>query len=106
MRLRPHAFLRGALVAALDVGLGSAAGQAQGPAGNIPLKEVQIAADAFSLGDPVPAWVEPVAIPEPGQAQPLMMRLADTQYMVDRTPVVFVRRALMINDAASLTSAG
>src|SRR6516164_11063370 len=70
------------------------------------LKEVRIAAGAFSLSDPIPAWVEMIAIPEASQAYPVVLRLADTQYLIDGTPVVYVRRALMVNDAASLSSAG
>ena len=70
------------------------------------LKEVRIAAGAFSLSDPIPAWVEMIAIPEASQAYPVVLRLADTQYYIDGTPVVYVRRALLVNDAASLSSAG
>jgi lipoprotein NlpI/transglutaminase-like putative cysteine protease len=106
MKLCPHALVRRALMAALIVCSLPNAGRAQDPAGNSPFKEVSVAADAFSLGDPVPTWVEPVTIPEPGAVEPIVMRLADAQYLVDRTPVVYVRRAVMINDAASLTSAG
>src|SRR5262245_10151268 len=84
--------------------LGRAAAQT-GPDNN-QLKEVQIAAGAFSLADPIPTWVEPVAIPEASQAYPIVLRLADTQYLIDGTPIVYVRRALMVNDAASLTAAG
>src|SRR5262245_5866288 len=73
---------------------------------NAQLKEVQIAAWAFSLSDPIPAWVELVAIPEASQVHPVVLRLADTQYFIDGAPVVYVRRALMVNDAASLSSAG
>src|SRR5215467_5401240 len=73
---------------------------------NIQLKEVQIAVGAFSLAEPLPAWVESIAIPEAGQAHSVVLRLADTQYLIDGTPVVYVRRALMVNDAASLSSAG
>jgi len=73
---------------------------------NTQLKEVQIAAGAFSLADPIPDWVEPVAIPEASQAHPVVLRLADNQYLVDGAPVIYVRRALMVNDAASLSSAG
>ena len=73
---------------------------------NTQLKEVQIAAGAFSLADPIPAWVELVAIPESNQTHPVVLRLADTQYLIDGAPVVYVRRALMVNDAASLSSAG
>jgi lipoprotein NlpI len=70
------------------------------------LKEVQIAAGAFSSADPIPAWVEPVAIPEANQAHAIVLRLADNQYLLDGEPVIYVRRALMVNDSASLSSAG
>src|SRR6516165_784087 len=91
---------------ALCVGLLPATVGAQNVKENIQLKEVQIAAGAFSLGDPIPAWVEPVPIPDAIQAHPVVLRLADNQYLIDGTPVVYVRRALMVNDAASLSSAG
>ena len=35
-----------------------------------------------------------------------MIRLLDTQFRVDQIPVVYVRRAMQINDASSLTAAG
>ncbi len=70
------------------------------------LKEVQVEARSFLVGDPAPAWIEPVAIPETAEKYPVVMRLIDTQYLVDRTPSVYVRRATTINDAASLTKAG
>ncbi|HET6926511.1 MAG TPA: DUF3857 domain-containing protein [Hyphomicrobiaceae bacterium] len=73
---------------------------------NSQLKEVQVAAGAFSLGDPTPAWVEPVAMPDVSQAHPVVLRLADNQYLIDDAPVIYVRRALLVNDAASLSSAG
>jgi lipoprotein NlpI/transglutaminase-like putative cysteine protease len=79
---------------------------AQTNLGGSPVKEVQVAQDAFSLGDPVPSWVDPTAMPERGNAQPIFIRLADTQYLVARTPVTFVHRALTINDPGSLTAAG
>ena len=73
---------------------------------NVQFKEVQIAVGAFSLAEPVPAWVEQIAIPEAGLAHSVVLRLADNQYLIDGTPVVYVRRALMVNDVASLSSAG
>src|SRR5215510_11502120 len=79
---------------------------AQNPQENAQLKEVRIAAGAFSMSDPVPAWVELVAIPEASQTYPVVLRLADTQYYIDGVPVVYVRRAVLVNDAASLSSAG
>jgi hypothetical protein len=83
-----------------------AKGYSQPTLANGPLKEVQIAADAFSLADPLPSWVDSIAIPEASEPQPVVIRLADTQFLVSSTPVVYVRRALMVNDAASLSSAG
>jgi lipoprotein NlpI len=80
--------------------------EAQAPQDNNQLKEVQVVAGAFSLGDPIPAWVEPVAIPDVSQVHPIVLRLADNQYLIDDAPVIYVRRALMVNDAASLSSAG
>ena len=79
---------------------------AETPQDNSQLKEVQITAGAFSLGDPIPAWVESVAIPEASQTHPVVLRLADNQYLIDGAPVIYVRRALMVNDAGSLSSAG
>jgi hypothetical protein len=79
---------------------------AQANSANIPLKEVQVGANSFSLADPVPSWVDPVAVPDGNMAERLVVRLADTQYLVNETQVVYVHRALMINDAASLSAAG
>src|SRR4029453_2910725 len=78
----------------------------QPPQDNAQLKEVQIAAGAFSLADPVPSWVEPVAIPEANQTHPVVLRLADNQYLIDDAPVIYVRPALMVNDGGSLSGAG
>jgi lipoprotein NlpI len=83
-----------------------ATARAQNLQENIQLKEVQIAAGAVSLADPIPAWVELIAIPEASQVHSVVLRLADTQYLIEGTPIVYVRRALMINDAAALSSAG
>jgi lipoprotein NlpI/transglutaminase-like putative cysteine protease len=97
--------VRAALAALLALSVLSTAASAQ----NAPdprLKEVQVASKSFLIGEPVPGWVEPVPIPATAEKQPVVTRLADTQYLVDRTPSVFVRRATAINDAASLTKAG
>ena len=106
--IAPLRALAGAAFLALPViGLLPCIGHAQGAApGNVQFHEVQIAADAFSLGEPVPGWVIPTDIPEPAQSEPMLVRLADTQYHIDRAPVVYVRRAVTINDAASLSRAG
>ena len=70
------------------------------------LKEVQLGSGAFTLADPVPSWVDPTPIPEVTKPQPVVVRLMDTQYLVGKTPVTYVRRAILINDATSLTAAG
>ena len=70
------------------------------------LKEVQVAADSFSLGGSIPVWVEPVTIPQIDEVKPIIVRLADSEWHIDDTPVVYVHRAVMINDAGSLASAG
>jgi lipoprotein NlpI len=70
------------------------------------LKEVQLGTNAFTLSDPAPSWVDPTPLPDATQPAPIVVRLADTQYLVNETPVVYIRRATLINDAASLTAAG
>ena len=35
-----------------------------------------------------------------------LVRLADTQYLESEVPVIYTRRATLINDATSLTAAG
>ncbi|KRR18260.1 hypothetical protein CQ14_25435 [Bradyrhizobium lablabi] len=70
------------------------------------VKEVQLGSSAFTLSDPTPSWVDPAPLPDVTNPQPVVVRLADTQYLVNQTPVVYIRRASLINDAASLTAAG
>ena len=84
--------------------LGSCEASAQRPDND--LREVQLGPSAFTLADPVPSWVDQAPLPESNLSQPNVVRLADTQYLVDQVPVTFVRRATLINDAASLTAAG
>jgi lipoprotein NlpI/transglutaminase-like putative cysteine protease len=74
--------------------------------GNAQFKEVQVASDTFSIGVGIPAWVAPLEMPAVTQSDPMTLRLFDTQYLADQTPVTFLRRALLINDAASLTAVG
>src|SRR5215475_11003475 len=90
------------LVLCLFAALPSA--NAQTPSPN--LQEVQVANGAFSLGDPVPSWVEPVAIPQADTGRPVVLRLSDAQWRIGDTPVLYVRRAIMVNDVASLNAVG
>jgi hypothetical protein len=71
-----------------------------------PLKEVQLGTNSFTIANPVPSWVDLAPIPESDKPQPIVIRLAETQFLVDQIPATFVRRATLVNDAASLTSAG
>ena len=99
----PKLVRAGVVLAAIVSG---AAASAQQQNTDNQLKEVQLGSGAFTLGDPVPSWVDPTPIPEVTQPQPVVIRLMDTQYLVGQTPVAYVHRAIFINDAASLTAAG
>src|SRR5262245_17377440 len=102
----PIALLRGALSALLYLLLFAAGANAQSPAGGTPLKEVQIPQASFTLGEPVPAWVERAFVAGVSQTEALVLPLVDTQYMLGEEPVVYVHRSVKVNDAASLTQAG
>jgi lipoprotein NlpI/transglutaminase-like putative cysteine protease len=95
-----------ALAALLIVVTATTGAAAQTAPQTPPLKEIQVGAGAFSLGEPPPSWVDAIAIPASSRTDSIVIRLADTQYLVAETPTVFVHRAVMVNDAASLTNAG
>ena len=92
------------VLAALHAG---AWAQAQAPQAPSPaLKEVEVSASSYVLGDAAPDWAEIVPLPEVEASQPTGMRLFDTQFFIEASPSAFVRRVLRFNDAASLGSAG
>lgn len=95
--------LCGWIVVCLVLSLTSAA--ADTPQAETPVREVQLAVDAFSRA-PAPNWVEPIDLPAANGKQPVVNRLIDVQYMVGEKPSAYFRQALEINDASSLTSAG
>ncbi len=104
MQIRKNICAALAVLASI-IGVQSAAlGQSPSP-NSPPLKEVRVEANAFSLGDPLPTWVETVEVPAVTGTRSLI-RLADTQFLVDKVPTVFARRSLDIGDASSLTAAG
>lgn len=70
------------------------------------VKEIQLAADAFKLDDTMPPWAELVDLPDADTSLPLQIRLVDTQYHVDNQTQTFVRRAMSVNSASALSSAG
>ena len=69
-------------------------------------REIHLAEGAFARGDPIPRWVDPVALPPPLRGAPLHVRLADDHYLFGDTPVVFFSRALHVNDASALSDIG
>ncbi len=68
------------------------------------IKEVQVAANAFSRGTPLPAWVETVPMPERDTSRALVERLGDTQFYISDQPTVFIHFAMTVNDASMLSS--
>jgi lipoprotein NlpI/transglutaminase-like putative cysteine protease len=92
------------LAAAYVLGLQTVHAQTNEPAAAV--KEVPVAANSFSLGEPIPSWVDRATVPQLPSTQPVVVRVADTQFFVGATPTVYVHRALTINNAASLNGAG
>ena len=68
--------------------------------------EVQLGADTFSRGDAVPAWVQRLGLPPTRRRNPVVTRLADTQFRVAQAHEVYIERALQVNDTASLSRIG
>ena len=105
--MRKLAALAGAgILLWLAAGAARAEPQSQPTAQDVKIKEVQVAAEAFSLGDPVPQWVEDATLPEAGAEQRTSLRLFDTQFLGGDAPALFARRALLVKDQPSLTAAG
>jgi lipoprotein NlpI len=91
----------------LLLAVGSHAQDRSAPAGDeIPVREIQVAAEAFVRGAALPAWVEPIAPPLTKRTNPYVIRLWDTQFRVDRRASVYVNRAIQINDVSLLTEMG
>src|SRR3981081_4653119 len=96
-------FFAARAAALLFVFMAPSGANSQSAPANVPLKEVQVGSTAFSLASPTPPWVEPTVIPESDKKAPLIVRLADTQFLVKETPIVYIHRALKVDDVASLT---
>ncbi|MEZ5844803.1 MAG: DUF3857 domain-containing protein [Hyphomicrobiaceae bacterium] len=101
--------MAGLALALLVAGIGGIPARAQ-QAWQAPpqAREVSVAASAFAKGLANPAWVlQPEdSLPAADTKPPVVVRLADTQFRVDDTPVVWVRRAVQVNDATMLTATG
>ncbi len=70
------------------------------------VKEVNIDASTFMRGDAAPNWVDKLDIPSTQKRNPVVIRLADTQFYAGAIKQVYVNRVIQINDNASLTQAG
>lgn len=103
--MRPSHFLHACFVSVLLSSTYAIAQQAPTQP-NAP-RSVQVAENAFTRGDPVPAWVDDVReIPPALNGGPLSVRLADVQFYVAEQPTVYAHRALTANEAASLSTLG
>jgi lipoprotein NlpI/transglutaminase-like putative cysteine protease len=69
-------------------------------------REVRIAAGAFSRGEPLPGWADPVPLPAADRTKPIVVRLADTHFLVGGAHAVFVNRAIQVNEASALGHVG
>jgi lipoprotein NlpI len=69
-------------------------------------KVIEIAASAYSTAEPLPSWVDQTDIPPADSNEAIVIRLAETQILAGSAPVLFARRAVAVNDAGSLTTAG
>lgn len=72
----------------------------------LPVREIQVAAEAFTRGDKPPSWVERIDVPATKRTDPFVMLLWDTQFRVDSQQTYYVNRAAQINDGGALASAG
>jgi lipoprotein NlpI len=70
------------------------------------VKEIKLEGSAFTRGEPVPNWVEEIKIPETQLRNPVVIRLADTQFNALDVPQTFVHRAMQVNQSAALGQVG
>ena len=70
------------------------------------MREVQVAADSFVRGAPLPPWVQRQAPPPTLRKDPIVLRLRDTQVHVGESVITFADMATQINDSASLAQIG
>lgn len=71
-----------------------------------PVREIQVAAEAFSRGDALPAWVERTDIPTTSRTDPAVLRLWDSQFRAGSAPAFYVNRAIQVNDGSVLAAVG
>jgi lipoprotein NlpI/transglutaminase-like putative cysteine protease len=90
----------------LSCGLAPAAAQPVPGDEASPAREVQLAAGAFTRGQPVPAWVQPQALPPLRGDEPVLIRLIDTQLRLGSEPSMYVDTAVQVKRADDLAVIG
>lgn len=71
------------------------------------MREVQVASDKFDKGVPIPTWVDPLAaMPTTQAADPVVLLGWDTQFLAGDAPSVYSHRAMLLQSASVLESAG
>ncbi|MFN0184338.1 MAG: DUF3857 domain-containing protein [Aquabacterium sp.] len=84
--------------------------QAQTPAATAEqgLKEIEVAAGAFTRGSPPPAWADLLPLPpaRPAPKAAVVVRLADSHLRVGPPHAYLVNRAEQVNDASALSEIG
>lgn len=96
-------------MAAGALALASLALHAQTSEPEAPLKEIQIAPEAFQRGGPVPAWADLLPLPpeDPSlPARPLVVRLADSHLLAGPPSAYLVNRAEQAREASALGAIG
>lgn len=106
--LRSWTMLMGlVIIGTLSILSNNASGQSSAAGGGqLSVKEIDVAPETFSLGDAAPDWAEEVEMPSVNGIDETAFRLADSQFHVSDAPAVYVRRALIVKDVASLGAAG
>lgn len=71
------------------------------------VREVQLAADSFVRGTPLPGWSVPLAeVPTTTRRNPVVLRLAETQLHAGAAQAYLVNRAIQVNETSALGSIG
>ena len=84
----------------------AAAAVAQTPTDS-PQREIAVAPSAFIRNAALPPWFKPAArLPETSARDPMIMRLADSHYRVESSPIEVYHRAIQVNDSSSLSEIG
>ena len=99
--------LRRLLLLPLLVGLSWPVQAQPAQAGQEVQREVQLAADAFTRGEALPAWAQRLPIPETRRTEAVVVRLLDTQVRLDGGQAAdFLDEAIQINNSAALAVIG